>query len=272
VKLKLTLSVTRTQFAAGSSSNNASSSSTSAAASVAAVGATLQITGRVTEENQHVRLGAFHTLDIETNRDVKIIKEEWDSVALARVDEACAEGRGAEVGAIVCGEGYSMTLRCPVPVFSFLIIGTAALCLMSEHMTTIRQRIDVPVPRKSAGSSTHDKGLEKFYNTLYTAFLRVIPYSTLRVIVIASPGFVKDSVYDYIFAQAVKSNNKALLQARQKFIRIHVSSPHVHSLAEVLKSPEVRHLSSPLTIIAHRVVDFHTIEGNEVCQGRYYAR
>ncbi|PVF96482.1 hypothetical protein CPB86DRAFT_507718 [Serendipita vermifera] len=224
VRMHLTLSVTKTQFAAGSSSNAASSSASgagSAAGTAAAVGATMHITGRVVEENQHVKMGAFHTLDIEMNRDVKIIKEYWDSVALDRVEEACAEGRGAEVGAIVCGEG------------------TAALCLMSEHMTTIRQRIDVPVPRKSAGSSAHDKGLEKFYSTLYTTFLRVIPFSTLKVVVIASPGFVKDSVYDYFFAQASKSGNKALLQARQKFVRVHVSSPHVHSLVEVLKSPEI---------------------------------
>lgn len=56
-------------------------------------------------ENAHVKMGAFHTLDIETNRDVKIIKEAWDSIALERVTEACVEGRGAEVGAVVCGEG-----------------------------------------------------------------------------------------------------------------------------------------------------------------------
>lgn len=225
VRTTLTITVTRTVFAAGSATNAPTGSSSgttgSAAATTAASGATMHITGTVTEENHFVRMGAFHTLDLEMNRDVKIIKEEWDNVALQRVEEACAEGRGAEVGAIVCGEG------------------TAALCLMSEHMTTIRQRIDVPVPRKSAGSSTHDKGLERFYSTLYAAFLRVIPFSSLKVIVIASPGFVKDSVYDYFFAQATKTSNKALLQARQKFIRVHVSSPHVHSLVEVLKSPEV---------------------------------
>lgn len=107
-------------------------------------------------------------------------------------------------------------------------------------MTHVRQRIDVPVPRKRTGStSMHEKGLEKFYSTLYATFLRHIPFSSLRVIVLASPGFVKDAVFDYIFSQAVKTNNKALLQARNKFFRIHVSSPHVHSLVEVLKSPEV---------------------------------
>lgn len=107
-------------------------------------------------------------------------------------------------------------------------------------MTVIRQRIDVPVPRKRTGSSTlHDKGLDRFYSTLYTSFLRHIPFPSLRVIVIASPGFVKDAVYDYIFAEAVKTNNKPLLQAKHKFLRVHVNSPHVHSLVEVLRSPEV---------------------------------
>jgi protein pelota len=76
----------------------------------------MHITGKVTEENHYVRMGAFHTLDLEMNRDVKIIKQEWDSISLGRVDEACAEGRGAEVGAIVCGEGGSMC--CP----SYLIL------------------------------------------------------------------------------------------------------------------------------------------------------
>lgn len=65
----------------------------------------MSISGRVTSENEHVRMGAFHTLDLETNRDIRIMKGEWDSIALGRVKEACDEGRGAEVGAIVCGEG-----------------------------------------------------------------------------------------------------------------------------------------------------------------------
>jgi protein pelota len=59
------------------------------------------------------------------------------------------------------------------------------------------------------------------------------------VVVIASPGFTKDSVYDYIFQEATRTSNKTILQARHKFVRIHVNSPHVHSLVDVLKSPEV---------------------------------
>lgn len=150
--------------------------------------------------------------------------------------------------------------------------GTAALCLLSEHMTTIVQRLDIPVPRKNAGSSLHDKGLERFYNGVYTAFLRLIPFSTLRVVILASPGFTKDALYDYIFAQATKANNKALLQARNKFLRVNVTSPHVHSLVEVLKSPEVSGFTggeAKEELICR--VDFEPIEGDEIRQRGDYA-
>jgi protein pelota len=109
-------------------------------------------------------------------------------------------------------------------------------------MTVVRQRIEVPIPRKRAGSATaHEKGLAKFYDLVYQSFLRHIPFSSpdLRAIVIASPGWVRDAVFEHIVAEATKTGNKALLGARSKFMRIHVSSPHVHSLVEVLKSPEV---------------------------------
>ncbi|KAH7343822.1 eRF1 domain 1-domain-containing protein [Rhizoctonia solani] len=221
VHLHLTLRVTKVEFS--SSSNSAAGADAAQTSNGPTIPtASLSISGRVSEENRHVKMGAFHTLDLEAHRNVKIIKEHWDSIALQRVEEAIVPGRGAEVGAIVCGEG------------------TAAICLLSEHMTVIRQRIEVPVPRKRMGSSTlHEKGLAKFYEALYAAFLRHIPVDSLRVIVIASPGFTKDSVYDYIFQEAMRTSNKTILQARHKFVRIHVSSPHVHSLVDVLRSPEI---------------------------------
>lgn len=81
--------------------------------------------------------------------------------------------------------------------------------------------------------------MEKFYQTVYQSLLRHLPFNTLRAIVIASPGFTRDSLFDYIFAEATRTGNKPLLAARNKFLRVHVSSPHVHSLVEALKSPEV---------------------------------
>jgi protein pelota len=85
-------------------------------------------------------------------------------VALERVEDSTKEGRGAEVGAIVCGEG--MSSPCFLCFNRSLenqdqetdITGSAAICLLSEHMTVVRQRIDTNVPRKrKGGTSGHDK-------------------------------------------------------------------------------------------------------------------
>lgn len=45
------------------------------------------------------------------NRDFRLTKTQgWDSVALERIEESTKEGRGAEVGAVVCGEGEQSRL------------------------------------------------------------------------------------------------------------------------------------------------------------------
>lgn len=42
--------------------------------------------------------------------------------------------------------------------FSSVYAGVATVCLLTEHMTIVRQRIDVPVPRKRKGASgVHEK-------------------------------------------------------------------------------------------------------------------
>ncbi|EIW82093.1 hypothetical protein CONPUDRAFT_54793 [Coniophora puteana RWD-64-598 SS2] len=228
VRLNLTLAVTRTEFSSsGAASTEAATSGTGAAQAGPPTSTTLHITGTVTSENPHVRMGAFHTLDIESHRDVRIEKfQSWDSVALGRVEEACVPGRGAEVGAVVCGEG------------------TAAFCLLSEHLTVVAHRISVPIPRKASapGTQQHEKAMTKFYATLFEAFIRHIPYASpsIRAIVLASPGWVRDSVYDWMLGEASRRGDKTLARTlREKTLRIHVSSPHVHSLMEVLKSPEI---------------------------------
>jgi protein pelota len=120
VRTTLTLQVTRVEFtppitpATTTTSGGGDPASSSAPVEPTA---SLQITGRVVEENEHVKMGAFHTLDVEANRDVRIEKPEWDSISLERIEEASQPGRGAEVGAVVCGEGTNEHTATPVAPF-----------------------------------------------------------------------------------------------------------------------------------------------------------
>ena len=130
-------------------------------------------------------------------------------MALERVEESTKEGRGAEVGAVVCGEGE---------------LGPA---LVENELTLVdRYRRHLPLVRTHDGRSTADRyggpsetqrrdirarqgrflqssdrtradelqAMDNFFSTVYQAILRLIPYQTLKAVVIASPGFTKDSV------------------------------------------------------------------------------
>ncbi|PWN39827.1 hypothetical protein IE81DRAFT_326125 [Ceraceosorus guamensis] len=188
-------------------------------------GATLSVSGRVVEENKHVKMGAFHTLDIECGRSVGIDKQRWDSVHLERLQEAGDANNRAEVGAVVMGEG------------------TAVVCLLTSSMTLVRQRIDVALPRKhkSLAASAHEKAVLKFHQQVYTAVTRLLGLPAIRLIILASPGFTKDTVYDYLFAEATRRGDKLLTgnEVKRKFLRVACASPHIHSLMEVLRTPEV---------------------------------
>jgi protein pelota len=122
VRTTLTLQVTRVEFSSVPSGGSSTAGNDPSSSLQPNSFASLQISGRVASENQHVKMGAFHTLDIEVSRDVRIIKDEWDSIALSAVKEACVPGRGAEVGAIVCGEGLKTKSFSESPEHLHLVI------------------------------------------------------------------------------------------------------------------------------------------------------
>lgn len=78
-----------------------------------------------------MKLGGFHTLDLELNRNFTLEKAEgWDSVALDIVREATDQRKKAEVWAVVMGAG----------------IGN--ICLVTENQTILRQRVESMMPKK----------------------------------------------------------------------------------------------------------------------------
>ncbi|RPB22887.1 hypothetical protein L211DRAFT_309217 [Terfezia boudieri ATCC MYA-4762] len=187
---------------------------------------TLHINGRVITENKHVKLGSYHTLDLELNRNFTITKPNggWDSVAMQVIRDACDPAEKAEIGAVVMQEGL------------------ANVCLVTEYMTVLRQRVDVSLPRKRRGVAmvSFDKGMERFYEQVYQAILKHLPIESLKVVLLASPGFLADGLMKYIFAKATTAGNIPLLRSRPKFITAHTSSGHIHSLSELLASQEIQ--------------------------------
>jgi len=181
----------------------------------------LRLKGRNMSENQFVKMGAYHTLDLDVNRKFSLSKH-WDSIDLERVELACDPAQKADVAAVIMQEGL------------------AQVCLVLASMTIVRAKIDQAIPRKRHGNiSNHEKGLQKFFENVLQALTRHINFEIVKCVLIASPGFVKDQFYDYMLQQAAKTENKMILDNKDKFLLVHSSSGFKHSLKEVLGNPAV---------------------------------
>lgn len=182
----------------------------------------LRLKGRNIEENQYVKMGAYHTLDLEVNRKFSLSKHEWDSVALERIDMACDPTQNADLAAVIMQEGL------------------AHICLITASMTLVRTKIDQVIPRKRKGNvKHHEKGLARFFESVMQGILRHVNFDVVKCVLIASPGFVRDQFYGYMMQEAIKTDNKLLLDNKAKFLLVHASSGFKHSLKEILTDPSV---------------------------------
>lgn len=180
----------------------------------------LRVKGTNFEENQFVKMGAYHTIDLELNRKFQITKTEWDSVALERIEEACDPSQNADLAAVVMQEGL------------------AHVCLILSSMTLVKSKIEMAIPRKRKGlCANHDKSLEKFFERIVQALQTHINFDIVKAVIIASPGFIKDQFYQFMIDYAVKNltNFKVLMDNKSKFMLVHSASGFKHSLKEVFE-------------------------------------
>ncbi|XP_028931465.1 protein pelota homolog [Ornithorhynchus anatinus] len=182
----------------------------------------LRVRGTNAEENEHVRMGAHHTIELEPHRPFTLAKARWDSVVLERVERACDPAWAADVAAVVMEEGL------------------AHVCLVTPCMTQVRARVEAAIPRKRPGrAAQRDRAVDRFFDRVAEALRRHVRLEGVKCVVVASPGFVRQRFLDRLFQRAVRDGDRALLDHRAKFLQVHSSSGHKHSLTEVLSDPDV---------------------------------
>ncbi|KAJ6439846.1 translation factor pelota [Purpureocillium lavendulum] len=182
----------------------------------------LRVSGVVVSENEYVPRGAHHTLDLEVNRSFAIVKPGgWDSVANATLSRALSDDRSGAVAAVVMQEGL------------------ANICLITQFRTVLKTRVDSVVPKKRDKASDQDAGMKRFFDKTLSSLLRALDFSTTRPLLLASPGFTASDFKDYMLKQGRDKADKVLGAIAKNATVIHTNSGHLHSLNEVLKSPEV---------------------------------
>ncbi|PAV65197.1 hypothetical protein WR25_14523 isoform B [Diploscapter pachys] len=182
----------------------------------------LHLKGRNQEENELVKMGAYHTLDIEPNRKFTLQKAEWDFIDLGRLNLALDPTQNADVAAVVLHEGL------------------AHVCLITPAMTLVRAKIEKSIPRKRKGyASQHEKGMSDFFDLISQAFLRHVNFQIVKCVLIASRGFLKEQFVEHLMKYAENQGKKITAEQRSKFLLTHASSGFKHALKEVLEDPAV---------------------------------
>lgn len=183
----------------------------------------LHVSGTVIRENSFVNVGQYHTLDLELNRPFTIWKSAgWDSVALQTLVEAVNDDKPEALVAVVMHEGL------------------ANICLITDFQTLVKQRVESTVPKKRSSAKDTAGGMAAFYEKTLSTMLRAVDFSNPRPLLLASPGFVAQDFRAYIQSEGAKRTDKRLQRIARDAVVVHSSTGYVHSLNEILKSPEVQ--------------------------------
>ncbi|XP_021734427.1 protein PELOTA 1-like [Chenopodium quinoa] len=188
-------------------------------------GSVLRIRGKNTLENDHVKIGAFHTLELELHRPFVLRKDIWDSLALDMLHQAADPSASADLAVIIMQEGL------------------AHLLLIGKSVTLTRSRIEVSIPRKHGPAiAGYESALNKFFENVLQAFLKYVDFKVVRCAVIASPGFTKDQFYRHLLLEAERKQLRSIIENKSRIVLVHTASGYKHSLREVLDAPNVMNM------------------------------
>eukprot|EP01100_Stratorugosa_tubuloviscum_P015476 TRINITY_DN8945_c0_g1_i1.p1 TRINITY_DN8945_c0_g1~~TRINITY_DN8945_c0_g1_i1.p1 ORF type:complete len:388 (-),score=168.39 TRINITY_DN8945_c0_g1_i1:69-1232(-) len=182
----------------------------------------IRINGKNVREHPLVKLGAFHTIELDMGKQFNLFKYCWDIIAMERLNEATNPSSSADIAAILMQEGL------------------ANICLITSSMTIPICRIETAIARKRKGSvSQHDKALERFFQLILNSILQHLKFDVLKCCLIASPGFVKDQFWEFLQSEATRRDIKSITSSRDKFVLCHSFSAHKHEFKTIASNPAI---------------------------------
>ncbi|CBZ50405.1 probable translation factor pelota, related [Neospora caninum Liverpool] len=184
-------------------------------------GDVLRISGQVVEENPYVKIGSYHTLDISLHTKFTLYKEQWDRLFLDRLQEAVDPHRSAEVQVVLIESGL------------------CHIFLLSSSLAKPVAKVTAAMPKQRGHFSNYEKVKRRFFEDVFSSLFVHTNPETVKCVLIAGPGFVKDEFLRFLHQEAVK---------RQALTEL-LADPSVLALLENTKA--ARH--------AQRLQDFYKL-------------
>ncbi|XP_017254449.1 protein PELOTA 1 isoform X1 [Daucus carota subsp. sativus] len=217
-------------------------------------GSLLRIRGKSIVENAHVKIGAFHTLELELHRPFVLRKVVWDTMSSDALYQASDPSASADLAVVMMQEGL------------------AQIFLIGKSVTVMRSRIEASIPRKHGPAiAGYDKALDKFFENVAQAFLKHIDFQVVRCAVIASSGFTKDQFHRHLMLEAERKQLRTIIENKSRIILVHTTSGYKHNLREVLDAPNVMNMIKDTKAAqeARALKDFFAMLSNDAYRACY---
>ena len=155
-------------------------------------GEAVRVRGRNTTDTPHVKLGAYHTLEIDANRAVVIEKTLWDAADAKRLRELADPAASADLAVLLITEGL------------------ANLALVGASVTSFRAKVEKTMPRKTGASALgYDRALNAFYKNVLRAVATHVDFDKVKCLVVAGPGFARETFAKFAEAEANRQGSAA---------------------------------------------------------------
>lgn len=173
----------------------------------------LRVTGKIISgtPEEFVQVGAYHTIDIEENFPVSIIKEKWMAHHLERIKQAIAETKRPKMGMLVLDENKAI------------------------YATLRGYGVHYELELENSASKRDEKFDEKT-QSFFGEILKKLSSSQVGKIIVAGPGFGKDNLMKFI-----KQKDPALAK---KIVLEHCSYAERSGINELLKKGVVSKVAS----------------------------
>ena len=186
--------------------------------------ASLRLNGKNIRENEHVKMGAYHTLEVEPGRRVKIEKPHgWSRLDWELLEQAADPQNKAFIAAVM------------------IDLGTAVFAMIDERgEVRVLEKLTTSVPKKKISSSSKlDGAVEKFFTQTIEKFLQVFELERLKAIVFASPLDWNQVLQRKLFEYASAREAKSIFAVKNKIICLPVQSMNVDCLKVILNVPQI---------------------------------
>ncbi|RNF09441.1 eukaryotic peptide chain release factor subunit 1 [Trypanosoma rangeli] len=148
----------------------------------------LRVQGINVSENEHVKLGAHHTLSIITfpPQDITIVKKEWNDITEARLKEACSSEARSDTVAVIMDNG------------------TANLLLVTPSFMYPKAKVEVTIAKKHKNDGTaRDKSIQRFFKNVLDAICTHVDFEKIKVLLVCSPAHIREEFLKYMESATV---------------------------------------------------------------------